>query len=54
MAMAEPPQSSVSGGAGQLVATHWSAVMREEIAKTVASPDEVEPELEHLFHVFRA
>lgn len=32
----------------------YQAVLREEIAKTVASPEDVESELEHLFHAFRS
>jgi len=32
----------------------YQAVLREEIAKTVTSPEDVEPELEHLFRAFRA
>ena len=37
----------------QRVRARYQSLLREEIGKTVASPDQVEPELKHLFRAFR-
>jgi RNA polymerase sigma-70 factor (ECF subfamily) len=36
----------------QRMRSRYRALLREEIAKTVASPDEVEDEIRHLFLTF--
>jgi hypothetical protein len=38
----------------QRLRTRYQAILREEIGKTVATPEDVDSELQHLFNAFRS